>query len=283
MNSKAMVLTGLFVALGASAGWFFPGAYVTATRLMGDHPNVAPTILAAGLVGGISSPVIVASLTEGMGERGFFWLIGGTAVVVTLAVGLIQPMPCTDSRADHATKSWARSPVMQGMVALWLMCSLWASWDYHRVSQVFLPASWRSPACRNLPMACLDDVVWFHQGRDFATLRQGLDTLTPLQVRTLAERVAHFILEPERIGRLPGTHCRAPQDAAAAWQAAVQPRGHARGLLAPLRCQLSLNVGQAFLGLRMSPQDDVHQLPSSFIRYCCALKGCWRTLGFLRW
>lgn len=74
-----------FVALGASAGWFFPGAYVTATRLMGDHPNVAPTILAAGLVGGISSPVIVASLTAGMGERGFFWLIGGTAVVVTLA------------------------------------------------------------------------------------------------------------------------------------------------------------------------------------------------------
>ena len=78
-----------FVAMGASAGWFFPGAYVTATRQMGDHPNVAPTILGAGLVGGISSPVIVAALTDGMGDRGFFWLIGGLALVVTVAaIGL---------------------------------------------------------------------------------------------------------------------------------------------------------------------------------------------------
>ncbi|MEY4982576.1 MAG: hypothetical protein RIR62_842 [Pseudomonadota bacterium] len=74
-----------FVALGASAGWFFPGAYVTATRLMGDHPNVAPTIIGAGLVGGIASPVLVAALTGGMGERGFFWLVGGAALVITLA------------------------------------------------------------------------------------------------------------------------------------------------------------------------------------------------------
>jgi fucose permease len=74
-----------FVLMGASAGWFFPGTYVTATRLMGDHPNVAPTILGAGLVGGIASPVIVASLVDGMGERGFFLLVGSLALAVTLA------------------------------------------------------------------------------------------------------------------------------------------------------------------------------------------------------
>lgn len=74
-----------FVVMGASAGWFFPGAYVTATRMMGDHPKVAPTILGAGLIGGISSPVIVGQLVDGMGDRGFFLLIGGLALVVTLA------------------------------------------------------------------------------------------------------------------------------------------------------------------------------------------------------
>lgn len=123
-----------------------------------------------------------------------------------LAIGLVIQRPSSELTAvippaipPAVPRSWffmSRVNSMRSLVALWLAGTLWASWDYHRVSQVFLPASWRSPACRNLPMACLDDVVWFHQGRDFATLRQGLDTLTPLQVRTLAERVAHFAPEP---------------------------------------------------------------------------------------
>lgn len=121
---------------------------------------------------------------------------GPFQLVLGLAVGLVQPMPCTDSRADHATKSWARSPVMQGMVALWLMCSLWASWDYHRVSQIFQPAAQRSDACRQQPLACLDDVVWFHQGRDYALLSLNAGTLDPQQARALAQRVAHFAPEP---------------------------------------------------------------------------------------
>lgn len=78
-----------FVLMGISAGWFFPGAYVTASRQMGDHPNVAPTILGAGLIGGISSPVIVSGLVDDMGSRGFFWLLGigaGVTLVAALAV-----------------------------------------------------------------------------------------------------------------------------------------------------------------------------------------------------
>lgn len=74
-----------FVLMGISAGWFFPGAYVTATRQMGDHPNVAPTILGAGLVGGITSPVIVGALVDGMGSRGFFWLVAAGATFALLA------------------------------------------------------------------------------------------------------------------------------------------------------------------------------------------------------
>lgn len=82
-----------FVLTGISAGCFFPGAYVTASRQMGDHPNVAPTILGAGLVGGISSPVIVSSLVDGMGSRGFFWLIGcATAATLVAALALRRRM-----------------------------------------------------------------------------------------------------------------------------------------------------------------------------------------------
>lgn len=74
----------LFVLVGLSAGMFFPGAYVTASRLMGDHPNVAPTILAAGQIGGIASPIILGQVLDGMGDRGFFWIIGTVALAVTL-------------------------------------------------------------------------------------------------------------------------------------------------------------------------------------------------------
>jgi len=77
-----------FIAMGAFAGLFFPGFFVTASRLMGDDPRVTPTIIAAGLVGGISSPVLLGQLLAGMGERGFFQVIA-VVTVATAAVALI--------------------------------------------------------------------------------------------------------------------------------------------------------------------------------------------------
>jgi hypothetical protein len=77
-----------FVAMGAPAGLFFPGFYVTASGKMGEDLRVPPTIIAAGLVGGISAPLVVAPLMEGMGARGFFWLIAGVALALTLAAAL---------------------------------------------------------------------------------------------------------------------------------------------------------------------------------------------------
>jgi hypothetical protein len=76
-----------FVAMGAPAGLFFPGFYVTASGKMGEDLRVPPTIIAAGLVGGIGAPLVVAPLMVGMGERGFFWLIAG--VMLTLALAAI--------------------------------------------------------------------------------------------------------------------------------------------------------------------------------------------------
>ena len=73
-----------FVALGAPVGMIFPGFYVTASKRMGEDIRVPPTIIAAGLVGGILSPVIVAPLVQGMGDRGFFWMLFGVALALSL-------------------------------------------------------------------------------------------------------------------------------------------------------------------------------------------------------
>lgn len=74
-----------FVAMGVSAGMFFPGIFVTGTRKMGDDPRVTPVILGAGLVGGIGMPVLLSALTAGMGPLGFFWLLLAITVPTALA------------------------------------------------------------------------------------------------------------------------------------------------------------------------------------------------------
>jgi MFS transporter, FHS family, glucose/mannose:H+ symporter len=80
-----------FVVIGACAGLFFPGFYVTAAQSMGNDPRVTPTIIASGLLGGITSPVIIGSLVGGMGERGFFWIIAGVMLITSLAALALRP------------------------------------------------------------------------------------------------------------------------------------------------------------------------------------------------
>lgn len=74
-----------FPPMGVAAGLFFQGAYVTATRKMGDDPRVSPVILAVGLVGAIVSPLIYAHFMDSLGPHGFFWLVAGVATLATLA------------------------------------------------------------------------------------------------------------------------------------------------------------------------------------------------------
>ncbi|WP_103258601.1 MFS transporter [Tabrizicola aquatica] len=74
-----------FVAIGAPAGLFFPGFYVTASGKMGDDIRVPPTIIASGLVGGIGAPLMLAPLMANMGERGFFWILAGVTLALTAA------------------------------------------------------------------------------------------------------------------------------------------------------------------------------------------------------
>jgi fucose permease len=82
-----------FVAMGAPGGVFFPAYFVTAARRMGDDPRVPPTIIGAGLVGGIFAPLILAPVMDAFGDRGFFWLIAALAGVTALAaLAALRPM-----------------------------------------------------------------------------------------------------------------------------------------------------------------------------------------------
>ncbi len=74
-----------FVVLGFFAGQFFPSEYVTAARKMGDHPRVAPTVIAAGLVGGIFAPMLMSPMLGFMGPNGFFWTIAAATAALSLA------------------------------------------------------------------------------------------------------------------------------------------------------------------------------------------------------
>lgn len=81
----AFVSPGVFfVLMGLSAGLFFPGFYVAASKRMGDDPRTAPTIIAAGLVGGIAAPVVLAPLLPPLGGTGFFVIIAVVALICTV-------------------------------------------------------------------------------------------------------------------------------------------------------------------------------------------------------
>jgi hypothetical protein len=71
--------------LGISAGLFFQGEYVTATRKMGADPRVSPTILGVGMLGSILSPIGYAKFMDGLGPHGFFWLVALVAIAATVA------------------------------------------------------------------------------------------------------------------------------------------------------------------------------------------------------
>ncbi|WP_149141375.1 MFS transporter [Gemmobacter caeruleus] len=95
----------MFVLAGGFAGMIFPGYFVEAARRMGQHPRVSPLIVAGGLVGGISLPFLLARLTEGMGQRGFFQVMAGLAIAVTVAALLalvLRRAPLPGARGQGA-------------------------------------------------------------------------------------------------------------------------------------------------------------------------------------
>ena len=85
--------TWLFVPMGAVAALFFPGFYMTGVAQMGDDARVAPTLIAAGLAGGIASPVIVGAVMARAGDTVFFPLVAGIALCTAgAALGMVRRM-----------------------------------------------------------------------------------------------------------------------------------------------------------------------------------------------
>ena len=76
---------GWFVAAGGFAGLFFPGYYVSGVRLMGDDPRVSPTLIAAGLVGGITAPVALGAVMVRAGDGVFFTVMSVATAAVAMA------------------------------------------------------------------------------------------------------------------------------------------------------------------------------------------------------
>ena len=79
----------LFVAMGAAAGLFFPAFYMAGVGQMGSDARVAPTLIAAGLAGGISAPLIMGAVMGAIGNGILFALV---AVLTLAAAAMAWPM-----------------------------------------------------------------------------------------------------------------------------------------------------------------------------------------------
>jgi fucose permease len=79
-----------FVLIGLPAGLYFPSFYVAGSRTLGEDPRVAPTIIAAGLVGGIPAPILLGGIMPYLGSYGFFWVMALVAAGVALCAMIVR-------------------------------------------------------------------------------------------------------------------------------------------------------------------------------------------------
>lgn len=80
----------LFIPMGGFAGLFFPAFYMAGAVQMGQDPRVSSLLIAAGMAGGISAPLVLGLVMGASGAGSFFALIsvlvGGAAVLATLSL-----------------------------------------------------------------------------------------------------------------------------------------------------------------------------------------------------
>lgn len=80
LGSATLAPGAFYVASGAFAGLLFPAYFVAATREMGDGPRASAVVLAAGLVGGVLTPVWMGAVMAATGPRVLFPLIACLAL-----------------------------------------------------------------------------------------------------------------------------------------------------------------------------------------------------------
>ncbi len=116
-----------------------------------------------------------------------------------LAVGLLWA-----SRPGQRVRTEEKSLVMPYLYAfaaiILVASSAWAAYDYHRVSQMYLPLGQRSSAYREDTLRKIGSSLLFHNQLEFARL--SVTPLTPntaAQQRALAVQLLHYSPEPRVI------------------------------------------------------------------------------------
>lgn len=77
-----------FPFMGFACGYIFHGEYLTGLRRMGGTTRISALLLAAGMLGAIVQPLLISQVLGGLGPKGFFQIILGAAVALSLLAAL---------------------------------------------------------------------------------------------------------------------------------------------------------------------------------------------------
>ncbi len=113
----------------------------------------------------------------------------------------------TDDRMEVARSHQRRAGVARPLAAVagafTLAAVVYAAWDYHRVSQIYLPPAQRDPAYRENTLEKISATRLFRRQAEFAAL--SLTPLTPanaLQMYDQSSQLLHFSPEPRVIEKV---------------------------------------------------------------------------------
>lgn len=117
--------------------------------------------------------------------------------------------------------------------ALTVTAVTYATWDYHRVSQIYLTPSQRDPAYRENTLEKISDTVLFRPQFEFAALSlTPLTSANALEIHALATGLLHYSPEPRVIEKVIESAVMLRRDDEAMWHLAryraAFPQQHAK-------------------------------------------------------
>jgi O-antigen ligase len=187
----------LAVELGIPAAVLICGGFLWMVIAAKPWRERDPTrLMAWGMLGA----VVLHSLLEYPLWYGPFQLVFG------LCLGILWPAKAVAGRAEPKglRSKWLETRALSSLTAAVLLAVVgYASWDYIRISQIYLPRDERLPAYEDDTLAKLRGSWLFSRQVDFAELT--LTTVTPANaagMHALAERTLHFSPEPRVIVKL---------------------------------------------------------------------------------
>lgn len=77
-----------FPFMGFACGSIFHGEYLTGLRRMGGTTRISALLLAAGMLGAIVQPLLITQVLGGLGPKGFFQIILGLALVLSVLAAM---------------------------------------------------------------------------------------------------------------------------------------------------------------------------------------------------